>query len=39
MVAATALAETGRPIMILTSDPKDLAALTEGHPGVRAVSV
>jgi predicted nucleic acid-binding protein len=34
MVAATAIAEEGRPAMILTSDPKDLAALTEGNPGI-----
>ncbi|MDN3352872.1 PIN domain-containing protein [Actinomadura sp. DC4] len=38
MVAATALAEP-RPVVILTSDPKDLRALTEGAPGVSVTSI
>jgi predicted nucleic acid-binding protein len=38
MVAATALAEP-RPVVILTSDPKDLRALTEGEPGVSVAAV
>jgi predicted nucleic acid-binding protein len=38
MVAATALAEP-RPVVILTSDPKDLRALTQGAPGVSVASV
>jgi hypothetical protein len=38
MVAATALSEP-RPVLILTSDPKDLRALTQGEPGVSVASV
>jgi predicted nucleic acid-binding protein len=38
MVAATALVQT-RPVMILTSDPDDLAALTEGATGVGILRV
>lgn len=38
VVAATALSEP-RPVVILTSDPKDLRALTEGEPGVSIASV
>jgi predicted nucleic acid-binding protein len=38
MVAATALAEP-RPVVILTSDPKDLRALTQGEPGVSVAPV
>jgi predicted nucleic acid-binding protein len=38
MVAATAL-EQKRPVVILTSDPKDLAALVEGEAGIDVLPV
>jgi predicted nucleic acid-binding protein len=38
MVAATALRQT-RPVVILTSDVKDLSALVEGQPGVGVLPV
>lgn len=38
VVAATALSEP-RPVVILTSDPKDLKALTEGEPGVAVAAI
>jgi predicted nucleic acid-binding protein len=38
MVAATAL-DQPRPVVILTSDPRDLGALVEGKPGVGVVPI
>jgi hypothetical protein len=38
MVAATAL-DQKRPVVILTSDPRDLTALVEQEPGVGVVPV
>lgn len=38
MVAATALKQT-RPVVILTSDVKDLSALVEGQPGVGVLPI
>jgi predicted nucleic acid-binding protein len=38
MVAATALKQT-RPVVILTSDPRDLGALVEGQAGVGVLPV
>jgi predicted nucleic acid-binding protein len=38
LVATTAI-RLKQPVVILTSDPHDLAALTEGHPRVVVVSV
>lgn len=38
MVAATALDQT-RPVVILTSDPRDLSALVEREPGIGVVAV
>jgi predicted nucleic acid-binding protein len=38
MVAATALGQK-RPVVILTSDPRDLTALVEREPGVGVVPV
>ncbi len=38
MVAATALGQP-RPVVILTSDPRDLGALVEGEPGVGVVPI
>lgn len=38
MVAATALKQP-RPVVILTSDPKDLSALVEGESGVGVLQV
>jgi predicted nucleic acid-binding protein len=38
MVAATAINQT-RPVVILTSDPRDLAALVEGESGIGVLPV
>lgn len=38
MVAATALRQT-RPVVILTSDVKDISALVEGQPGVGVLPI
>ena len=38
LVATTAI-RLGQPTIILTSDPHDLEALTEGHPQVQVVAV
>jgi predicted nucleic acid-binding protein len=38
MVAATALSQT-RPVVILTSDPRDLSALIEGESGIGVLPV
>ena len=38
LVATTAI-RLGQPTIILTSDPNDLKALTEGRPHIRVVSV
>ncbi len=38
LVATTAI-QLGQPTIVLTSDPNDLKALTEGHPQVRVVAI
>ncbi len=38
LVATTAI-RLGQPTIILTSDPNDLEALTEGHPQVHVVAI
>jgi predicted nucleic acid-binding protein len=38
LVAATAI-RLDRPVTVLTSDPADLRALTDGHPQIRVVAI